>query len=205
MALNSLKYIKLQVEIPKNIWIYNISKKFPEETFILNYSNPLSKNERQVFLSTISKKNISKILLELKLEKGVSDIELFGHNIKLIFKLNFLQEIIHHKLTIIFPVIIHDGFGTIEIFANKSQVELFEKVFKKIKILKISDEINKKEDLTLKQKEILETCFKLGYFSYPRNISLTELAKHLKISKSTLSENLRVSENKIISNYFLDK
>ena len=99
MVENSLKYIKLKLEIPKNIWIYNISKKFPEETFILNYSNPLSKNERQVFLSTISKKNISKILLELKSEKGVSDIELFGQNIKLIFKLNFLQEIIHHKFT----------------------------------------------------------------------------------------------------------
>nr|MDA3856462.1 helix-turn-helix domain-containing protein [Candidatus Woesearchaeota archaeon] len=77
--------------------------------------------------------------------------------------------------------------------------------FQKIKIIKISDKINKNEDLTLKQKEILETAHMLGYFSYPRKISLTELAKHLKVSKATLSENLRISENKIISNYFLEK
>lgn len=203
--MDSLKYIKLQVEIPKSVWISTISKKFAEETFLLNYSNPISKNERQVFLSSVSKKNIGLVFEELKKEKEVYDIEIFGQNIKLVFKLNFLQDLLHQKLTIIFPVTIQNGFGTIEIFAKKNQVELFEKVFKKIKILKISDEINKKESLTHKQKEIIDTCYKLGYFSYPRKISLTELSKHLKISKATLSENLRSAENKIISNYFLDK
>lgn len=203
--MSNLKYIKLQVEIPKSIWIYKISKEFPEEIITLNYSNPLSETKRQVFLSTISKKSIKEIYSKLQKEKQIKDLEVFGDNIKLIFQLNFLQKIIHHKLTIIFPVTIHNGYATIEIFANESQVKLFEKVFGKIKILKISDEINKKENLTLKQKEILETAYMLGYFSYPRKISLTELARHLKISKATLSENLRVAENKIIMNYFLEK
>ncbi|MCA9486348.1 MAG: helix-turn-helix domain-containing protein [Candidatus Woesearchaeota archaeon] len=203
--MSNLKYIKLQVEIPKSIWIYKISKEFPEEIITLNYSNPLSETRRQVFLSTISKKSIKEIYFKLNKEKQIKDLEMFGDNIKLIFQLNFLQKIIHQKLTIIFPVTIHDGYATIEIFADESQIKLFEKVFGKIKILKISDEINKKENLTLKQKEILETAYMLGFFSYPRKISLTQLAKHLKISKATLSENLRVAENKIISNLFLEK
>ena len=205
MNKDNLKYIKLQVEIPKSIWIHKISKEFCDEIITLNYSNALSETERQVFLSTVSKKSIKEIYSKLEKEKQVKDLEMFGDNIKLIFKLNFLQKIIHHKLTIIFPVTIHNGYGTIEIFANKKQVELFEKVFGKIKILKISDEINKKEHLTLKQKEILETAYMLGFFSYPRKITLTELAKHLKVSKATLSENIRVAENKIMSNYFLEK
>ncbi|MCA9459124.1 MAG: helix-turn-helix domain-containing protein [Nanoarchaeota archaeon] len=205
MNKDNLKYIKLQVEIPKSIWIHKISKEFSDEIITLNYSNALSETERQVFLSTVSKKSIKEIYSKLEKEKQVKDLEMFGDNIKLIFKLNFLQKIIHHKLTIIFPVTIHNGYGTIEIFANKKQVELFEKVFGKIKILKISDEINKKEHLTLKQKEILETAYMLGFFSYPRKITLTELAKHLKVSKATLSENIRVAENKIMSNYFLEK
>jgi len=153
----------------------------------------------------MSKKSIKNIYSKLKKEKQVKNLEIFGDNIKLIFKHNFLLKIIHNKLTIIFPVTIHNGYGTIEIFANKNQIELFKKTFNKIKILKISDKINKKELLTLKQKEILETAYKLGFFSYPRKITLTKLAKHLKISKSTLSENLRVAENKIITNYFLEK
>lgn len=205
MDKDNLKYIKLQMEIPKSIWIYKISKEFSNEVMTLNYSNALSKTQRQVFLSTISKRNIQEIYSQLKKEKQVKDLEMFGDNIKLIFQLNILQKIIHHKLTIIFPVTIYNGYATIEIFADIKQINLFEKVFGKIKILKISDEINKKENLTLKQKEILETAHLLGYFSYPRKISLTELAKHLKISKATLSENLRVAENKIILNYFLNK
>ena len=202
---NNLKYIKLQVQISKNIWIYKISKEFSDEIITLNHSNALSKIERQVFLSTISKKKIKEIYSKLQKENQIKELEMFGDNIKLIFKINFLQEIIHHKLTIIFPVTIHNGYATIEIFANEKQVKLFNKVFGKIKILRISDKINKKEDLTLKQKDILESAYALGFFSYPRKITLTELAKHLKISKATLSENIRISENKIMGNYFLKK
>lgn len=203
--MNNLKYIKLQVEIPKNLWIYKISKEFCNEIITLNYSNALSKTQRQVFLSTISKKSIEEIYSRLEKDNQIKDLEMFGNNIKLIFKLNFLLKIMHHKLAIIFPVTIHNGYGIIEVFANRDQIELFEKVFDKIKILKISDEINKKEHLTLKQKEILETAYMLGFFSYPRKITLTELAKHIKVSKSTLSENIRIAENKIMSNYILKK
>jgi len=205
MNQNNLKYIKLQVEIPKNIWISKLSKDFPEEIITLNYSNHLSKIKRQVFLSTISKNNINNIYKKLKNIKQIKDLELFGNNIKLIFEVNFLQKIIHHKLTIIFPVTIHNGYGIIEIFANENHIEIFKKVFKKIKIIKISNEINKIENLTLKQKEILETAHLSGFFQYPRKITLTDLAKHLKISKATLSESLRIAENKIITNYFLKK
>lgn len=205
MNKDNLKYIKFQVEIPQDIWIYKISKEFPDEIITLNYSNPLSETKRQVFLSTISKNNILSIYSSLEKENQVEELEMFGYNIKLVFNLNFLQKIIHHKLTIIFPVIVKNGYGTIEIFANENQIKLLEKVFGKIKIIKISDDTDKKDDLTLKQKEILETAYMLGFFSYPRKITLTELAKHLKVSKSTLSENLRVVENKIISNYFLEK
>nr|MDA3854735.1 hypothetical protein [Candidatus Woesearchaeota archaeon] len=117
MEKNNLKYIKLQVEIPENIWIHKISKDFSNEIITLNYSSALSKTERQVFLSTISKKNIKEIYSKLQKEKQVSELEIFGEIIILKFNLYFLQKIIHHKLTIIFPVTIHNGYGTIEVFA----------------------------------------------------------------------------------------
>ena len=59
--------------------------------------------------------------------------------------------------------------------------------------------------MSLRQKEVLEVACNLGYFTYPRKISLTELSKYLKISKSTLSEILRTAENKIIHSYFYKK
>ena len=40
----------------------------------------------------------------------------------------------------------------------------------------------------------------LGYFDFPRKISLTELSKKVSIKPSTLSEILRNAERKILRN-----
>lgn len=202
MEKNNLRYVKLKLKIPGVVWIHRLSTHFPNEVIYLNYSNALSENERQVFLSTSSKKNLNLIYDVLKEEKQVENLQMVGSNIRLTFKLNFLQKMLHQRLTIIFPVIIQNGYGVLELFADKLQIELFKQVFSQVEILKISDEENKKEQLTQKQKNLIETAYMLGYFSYPRKISLTQLAKNLNVSKSTLSENLRTAENKIISNYY---
>ncbi len=52
--------------------------------------------------------------------------------------------------------------------------------------------------LTPRQAEILEVALKLGYFEFPRKITLTDLAKRVGIAKSTLSEIVRrISQKKV--------
>ncbi len=52
--------------------------------------------------------------------------------------------------------------------------------------------------LTPRQAEILEVALKLGYFEFPRKITLTELAKRVGVAKSTLSEIVRrISQKKV--------
>ncbi len=54
--------------------------------------------------------------------------------------------------------------------------------------------------LTPRQAEILEMALKLGYFEFPRKITLTELAKRVGVAKSTLSEIVRrISQKKVQS------
>lgn len=54
--------------------------------------------------------------------------------------------------------------------------------------------------LTPRQAEILELALKLGYFEFPRRINLTDLAKHVGVAKSTLSEIVRrISQKKVQS------
>jgi len=55
--------------------------------------------------------------------------------------------------------------------------------------------------LTVREFEILRTAFNLGYYDYPRSISFNELAKKLGIVPSTLSEELRKAERKVIATY----
>jgi predicted DNA binding protein len=59
--------------------------------------------------------------------------------------------------------------------------------------------------LTERQRQIVQAAFDLGYFEFPKRISLTGLAKRLHIAKSTLSEVLRAGESKILHAYFRDQ
>lgn len=59
-----------------------------------------------------------------------------------------------------------------------------------------------REDLlTARQREVLLSAIHLGYFDFPRRIGLTELAEHLGIRASTLSEIIRIAESKIAKAY----
>lgn len=52
--------------------------------------------------------------------------------------------------------------------------------------------------LTPRQAEILKVALTLGYFEFPRKITLTELARRVGVAKSTLSEIVRrISQKKV--------
>jgi len=42
-----------------------------------------------------------------------------------------------------------------------------------------------------REAEVLEKAYELGYFNWPKDISLSELAKVLGVSKATLTQELR--------------
>ncbi|MBU3940846.1 MAG: helix-turn-helix domain-containing protein [Nanoarchaeota archaeon] len=55
--------------------------------------------------------------------------------------------------------------------------------------------------LTDKQEEAIVLAFKQGYYTYPRNLTLPELAKMKKKAYSTFQESLRKAEAKIIEHF----
>jgi predicted DNA binding protein len=57
-------------------------------------------------------------------------------------------------------------------------------------------------NLSHKQENILKLAVELGYYNWPRKISLQELAKRLKLSKTTAAEHLRKAEIKVMNRDF---
>lgn len=56
--------------------------------------------------------------------------------------------------------------------------------------------------LTDRQEQVISLAYRLGYFEFPKKVNLTQLARKLGVSKSTLSEILRAGEAKILHAYF---
>jgi len=63
-------------------------------------------------------------------------------------------------------------------------------------------ELEDKQSLTARQQQILQIAYEQEDFEFPRKVGVSELAKRLGISKSTLAEILRRGESKIIEGYF---
>jgi predicted DNA binding protein len=57
------------------------------------------------------------------------------------------------------------------------------------------------EPLTVRQEQVLVAALESGYFDYPRKVRLSELAKRLNISPSTLDEVLRRAERNVLLKY----
>ena len=66
------------------------------------------------------------------------------------------------------------------------------------KIINLDDFSLTSHVLTREQERIIFIAYIKGYYSYPRKISLKDLAKELNISVTTLAEILRKAESKIV-------
>ena len=55
------------------------------------------------------------------------------------------------------------------------------------------------DELTVRQREVLETAYRAGYFSWPRESTAEEVAEALGIARSTVHAHLRKSEQTILS------
>jgi hypothetical protein len=51
--------------------------------------------------------------------------------------------------------------------------------------------------LTDRQRDVIETAYRMGYFEYPRDANASEVAKALGIEPSTLAEHLAAAQSKL--------
>lgn len=72
----------------------------------------------------------------------------------------------------------------------------------KIKILEVGSFNPTSRILTEKQQRVLWVALKMGFFEYPRKITMLELSQRLGVGLSTLSEMLRRGSRRLLEDYF---
>jgi predicted DNA binding protein len=162
-------------------------------------------------------KNIKKYIRYLKNHKDIVKIETYGDVIFLQAKhkkdLSLYTAI--YNPAFIYPApayLSKEGFEIIEVacWDKKPLSELIDSIEKNktTEHFEILSFIEKEMDeiyvarllpnLPKKQKEAIKLAYQLGYYKFPRKISLDRLAKIAKVSKSTFRENLKKAEEKLI-------
>lgn len=194
--MNPIKHITIEAKIPEGIPIGDLSRKYPETTLYVTNGHWIKENERILYIT--SKEWSEEFFEYLKKHSSVIEAEKIGNVIMLHIQSKVLEDIEQKKLTIIYPTTLKNGKHRIEFLISEKQLAPLKKTLPECRVLKISDTYKQKFDLTETQEAIVTKAYSLGYYNYPREVTLTDLAKLLQVSKATLSQTLRSVENKAI-------
>jgi len=120
-----------------------------------------------------------------------------------------IAEVFDKSLFFTRPVLMKEGFEYWELgsWDKKKLIDFYQKVQKiaTVKVLKLKPEFpavfiqQAVPKLTGKQRTALELALELGYYQYPRKISVEELAKRISIPRTTFQEHLRKAEEKVMN------
>ena len=184
-------------------------KKYPELNFHI-LSNILIEKELGITSFQIRGPSVTRFIADFKenLANSESQILFEGDNLVI---LNVKEEdpwilntLVKTELLITYPVLVKNGKIQIGAITNRTKVDRFVIQLKKKNIQAEIQRIGyyyKSTLLTQRQNEIVNLAYQKGFFNIPRNLSLSEFAHDLKISKSALSETLRRIYKKLAQNY----
>ncbi|WP_435066606.1 helix-turn-helix domain-containing protein [Haloplanus sp. C73] len=202
----------LAVTLPDDIWIADISTRFPDATFRVLAALP--DDETGVGLVEITADDIGTVLTRLDETPGVRVFETLyrGDDRALVqFETDdplLLLSIRNSRAPFEPPVTITDGIATLEITAPRDRLSSLAEQFRTLglefDVRSVRTTIDSESVVTEAQRHLIETAIEEGYYDTPRTCTLTELADQLDIAKSTASERLHRAESAIIRAFAAD-
>jgi predicted DNA binding protein len=106
------------------------------------------------------------------------------------------------------PFDVRDGELTWELTAARERLSELGSRLESLGVPFTVSEIGRRVDepalLTDRQESLLRTAVERGYYDTPRNCTLTELADHVGVAKSTCSETLHRAESRVVRRFVGD-
>lgn len=197
---------KLQLELPDDIWIGELSRRYPDATFTILAA--LSGEENGVGLTEIEGDSLSDLLEEMAAYEAVPEMEVLNRTddrALVQFETTLPLLLLPARdsgVPLEMPFDLSDGTATWELQTSSDrlselseQLEFFDISFT---VDYIQYDVNEKQLLTESQEETVKKAIEMGYYDTPRQCSLTDLAEEMDRAKSTISETLHRAEEKII-------
>ncbi|MFB6255236.1 MAG: helix-turn-helix domain-containing protein [Haloplanus sp.] len=204
---------RLAVTLPADVWIADLSTRYPDATFRVLAALPDA--DTGVGLVEIVASDISDVLTRLDEVDGVRVFETLyrGDDRALVqFETDeplLLMSIRNSRAPFEPPVTIVDGVADLELTAPRERLssltDQFQALGLQFDVRSIRTTIDSESVVSDGQRQLIETAVAEGYYDTPRDCTLTELADHLGIAKSTASERLHRAEGAIIRAFVADR
>ncbi|WP_049936236.1 helix-turn-helix domain-containing protein [Haloplanus natans] len=203
---------RLAVTLPADIWIADLSTRYPDATFRVLAALPDA--DTGVGLVEIVASDVDDVLARLDGTDGVRVFETLyrGDDRALVqFETDdplLLMSIRNSRAPFEPPVTIVDGVADIELTAPRERLSSLTDQFRALglqfDVRSIRTTIDSESVVSDGQRRLIETAVAEGYYDTPRACTLTELAEQLGIAKSTASERLHRAEGAIIRAFVAD-
>ncbi len=199
----------LAITMPEQVWIQQVSSAHPESTFRVLAAVPDSDSGfALVEIAGPDVANVVEAMAEHEQITELSTIQRGEDEVTVHFETTdplLLFSSRESGMPIELPVEIQNGMATIEVTGTRqrlanlaSQLERFGIQYR---IETVREDPNERQLLSERQLEVVVAAVDEGYYDTPRRCSLTELADHLDIAKSTCSETLHRAEEAVIKRF----
>jgi len=203
---------RLLVDLPDGPWIADVSRDFPDAGFRVLTAVP---DESAGFaLIRLAARDVDDVLAAMRDHEALAKVSVMagGDGVATVrIETNAPLLLVAAKrsgLPIEMPLDIENGVAEVDVTGEHERVAALGKRFDEMGLEYELDRVRQRVDpvrlLTDRQQELLLTAVELGYYDVPRRFTLTEVADHVGIAKSTCSETLQRVERTVVREFVDD-
>lgn len=198
---------QFRIRLPEGFWVTDLSQTFPDATFRLLAGYRL--DETAIELGEIVSDEPDAIAEALRSHPAISGFELLeSEDRRALGKYETtdaeLYEFVERSaLPVEFPVVARDGWFEFDLTGPREELDQLRSVLENSDVdYELQSVVRTAETealLTDRQRELLESAIRNGYYDVPRGCTLAELAETNDIDKSTASTILRRGESSVLT------
>ncbi|MBZ6496847.1 helix-turn-helix domain-containing protein [Natrinema longum] len=205
---------KLIVHLPESLWIHEISTAYPDTTF--RVSSVLPGSDVAIGVIELAAPNPVPILAAIDDRRDIRDLELlWKHDETALLQVetanaSLLAPMQQAGVPMETPFTVDDGVVTWELTTSADRLSTLGDTFDEhgieyhIEYVHAVDARHAENPLTDRQLEVFLTALDAGYYDVPREVTLTDVASTLDVTKSTCSDVLHRAESTIV-HWFADE
>ena len=203
---------RLLVDLPDGPWIADVSREFPDAGFRVLTAVP---GESAGFaLVRVTARDVDAVLSAMEAHEALASASVMAREdgvatVRLETDAPLLLLAAKRSgLPIEMPLDIEDGVAAVEVTGEHERVAEMGRRLSDLglryEIERVRQRVDPARLLTDRQRELLLAAVDLGYYDVPRRATLTEVADHVGIAKSTCSETLQRVERTVVREFVAD-